>query len=191
MDEQQKQEIIDMIRDTVLEVFGQTQVKTQKPSIDEIIEDEESEISVVETKPKNQPQPKDKDLGVYSIRGNTPSSSVSQPSKKPSKKKSSKNVKSQDVRSDKGTPARAMPFDKNAERPDLFVRLGFDEMCKEDVEIDKKLNEGRTPTKRGTRTTLVDVECNRCGRPYTVSNQLVRKVGDELVYVCDKCVGRG
>ena len=189
MDEQQKQEIIDIVKATMLEVLGQTQVKPQKPTIDEIIEDEESEISVVETKPKT--QPKDKDLGVYSLRGNTPSSSASQPSKKPSKKKSSKTVKSQDGRSDKGTPARAMPFDKNAERPDLFVQLGFDEMCKEDVEIDKKLNEGRTPTRRGTRTTIVDVECNRCGREYTVSNQLVRKVGDELVYVCDKCVGRG
>lgn len=181
MDERQKQEIVDIVRDTLLEVLGQTQVipqNTQKPTIKDITDD--GKVIVEEI-------PKEKDLGIYKLRDNaTPSSSVL-----PKKKKKVVKSNQQEDRSGKGSAAKVVPFDKNAKRPDLFVQLGFDEMCKEDVEIDKKLNAGRTPMRRGTRTTLVDATCSRCGNEYTVSNQLVRSIGGEIVFVCDRCIGRG
>lgn len=87
--------------------------------------------------------------------------------------------------------ARIVPFDPTEKRPDLFVELGLDQGCKEDVEIDKKLNEGRKPTQRGTRQTMVKVRCCRCDKEYTVSNKLVFRDKEEgLKYTCDRCIGR-
>ena len=45
-----------------------------------------------------------------------------------------------------------------------------------------------TPTRRGVRKTMIDVECDRCHREFTVSNKLVRMTDEGYKYICDGCI---
>ena len=190
MDEQLKQEVIDLVKAAMLDVLaGRTSdvndvINDKKEKIEQS-EKVEQEEKVGEVMPKTNRTPSTND--IVQLRSGPPKPTpkrkkVDNPAKSPKHPKPSSSAS-------RNVQARTLPFDRDAERPDLFVELGFDKMCKEDVEIDKKLNEGRQPTERGRRTTMVDVQCARCDRPYTVSTKLVTRDSEEgLKYICDKCI---
>ena len=83
--------------------------------------------------------------------------------------------------------ARILPFDTNAERPNLFVENNLHKLHRKDVLIDKKLSGNNDITPRNTRSDLVTVKCNMCGNMYEVSNKLVYRSDEGIRFVCDKC----
>jgi hypothetical protein len=53
------------------------------------------------------------------------------------------------------------------------------------------LNAGRVPTDRGERSTLVEINCDVCGKECIVNENLIYNNGEKFVYKCDNCVGKG
>lgn len=91
----------------------------------------------------------------------------------------------------KGKAPKVMSFDPNRKRRDLFVERGFDRLHKEESEIDKKLWANRKPSPRIRPSSMVEIDCDKCGESYEVSESLVYRDADgNYVYVCDNCVGR-
>ena len=95
------------------------------------------------------------------------------------------------TKGDKGSPGRVEPFKKIKNRPNLFLKSKFKDMHKNDTLIDKKLNAGRVPTDRGERSTLVEIDCDICGKECIVNENLIYNNGEKFVYKCDNCVGKG
>ncbi len=104
-----------------------------------------------------------------------------------------KEVERSSTKSRSGKPAIKKSISVDGERPDMFVELGFDKMCKADVEVDKKLSHTVEPPERGTRKTLVEIDCASCGKTYSVSPVLIFNDPDDgPIYKCDNCIsGRG
>jgi hypothetical protein len=209
MNDKTKEEVMSLIRNVMAEFLEKINIKAEEKSVIDVaqeldddlgeiddvdyvddVDDVDEEDELEDAAPTNSVSVKPKmahDDDVCQLKNKAPFSSA--PSKSPSKVRKSSQTK-EPVKNNKGTQARVLPFEQNPNRPNLFVDMGFDQMCKEDIQIDKKLNAGRTPSPRKRRTTLVEAECTRCGKIYTVSIQLVKRVEGELVFVCDRCIGK-
>jgi hypothetical protein len=74
-----------------------------------------------------------------------------------------------------------------------FIRLGFDQLHKNDVAIDKKLSGGRMPRRGPKRASPqgIDAKCTRCGAEWEgVNPQFTYRDDDgDVVFVCDECMG--
>lgn len=65
-----------------------------------------------------------------------------------------------------------------------FIKLGFDKLHKEDIEIDKLLQHNK-PTQRRGSTAIIKVKCRVCGKTDTISPSLLFESPDR--YKCNKC----
>ena len=191
MDEQLKNEVVELIKAAMLDVF-KYKTTTEATDNTELIDSHDlSDLNSIPNQipPKPLVRQTTKEDDIVSLnRSVGPTQKRKAAKSTPSKTPISSSASPK--KSGKGTQARIVPFDPNEKRPDLFVELGLDQGCKEDVEIDRKLNAGRQPAQRGTRTTMVTVRCSRCDREYTVSNKLVTRDDEGLKYTCDRCIGR-
>lgn len=91
------------------------------------------------------------------------------------------------TKSGKGAQARVEPF-VSKKRPNLFLKSKFANAHKDDILIDKKLRGNNEPTTRGVRDTLIEVECRGCGRQEIVSESLIYRDDDGIVYNCERCL---
>ena len=94
--------------------------------------------------------------------------------------------KKREHESQKGINCRVSNIDTTSERPNLFFERGFDEECRADSKIDKKLAGNNVITPRAP-TRLVTVECQECGLEYDVSPKLVLMDGSRVIFTCDNC----
>lgn len=84
-----------------------------------------------------------------------------------------------------------LPFEAKP-RPNKFLELDIAKSPNTDKEIDQKLWGKNQPTTRMGRATLVEAECQNCGRESVISERLLRydpENGEEY-YICDACIVR-
>tara|TARA_R100000008_G_C3494121_1_gene120250 strand:+ start:191 stop:652 length:462 start_codon:yes stop_codon:yes gene_type:complete len=80
------------------------------------------------------------------------------------------------------------PFKKVEGRNNLFNEMPERNHHKKDTEIDKKLSI-RPPSERNTRSNLVSVQCQGCGKKQEIASVLVPQEIDR--YTCNACQVRG
>lgn len=69
-------------------------------------------------------------------------------------------------------------------RENKFLTLGLDNLHKEDIAIDKVLNQ-KPPTPRRKAINLIDVQCRVCGKKDKINPGILHDSPDR--YKCNKC----
>lgn len=72
---------------------------------------------------------------------------------------------------------------KKKQRPNKFEQMPEFKMCKEDVEIDKKIKKP-PPSLRKPQFSFVKVQCRVCGKSEEVAPSLIETIER---YKCNKC----
>lgn len=73
-------------------------------------------------------------------------------------------------------------------RVNLFEKSADFDKFKSDSKIDEKLWKGKGVSERGTRSTLVTMECIECEDEFEVSpNELIKDEDGDIKYICNDC----
>lgn len=84
----------------------------------------------------------------------------------------------------KNIPNKKKRPNKDKQSENKFIELGFHNLHKEDIAVDKLLKKGpRTPRNRNFKP--IDVKCRVCGRAETINPALLYEAPDR--YKCNKC----
>ena len=82
---------------------------------------------------------------------------------------------------------RHEPIDTKS-RINLFEQSSDFNQFKADSEIDRKLWQGKSVSRRGDRQTIIEVECESCGNDFTVCpNELIVDADGNSKYRCNDC----
>jgi hypothetical protein len=81
-------------------------------------------------------------------------------------------------------PTKKRKVNKNKQSNNKFISLGFHNLHKEDIAVDKLLkNKSKTPRNRSFKP--IKVRCRVCGREESINPSLLYEAPDR--YKCNKC----